>query len=120
MNKCPKCGYDYFDGCDASCDYKHPMQEWVDVKENLPDPAEYVLLYDKSLDLVYEGKLRWDGFYYSDRAGFSKDLGEDCEITHWMPLPKPPGAVFKVVAEMKITKELSDKGYQPPKILGSM
>ncbi len=84
MSLCPKCGYEYPDGCDASCDYKHPMVEWISVKDKLPNPNDYVLLYDCHLDLVFEGN------YYSDRCGYSKDIEYDCGITHWMPLPDKP------------------------------
>lgn len=64
--------------------------EWISVKDGLPNQDEYVLLYDKYLNLTYEGKLLPSDFYYSDRGGYSKYIGEDCEITHWMPLPEPP------------------------------
>lgn len=36
MSLCPKCGYEYPDGCDATCDYKHPMVEWISIKDRLP------------------------------------------------------------------------------------
>jgi len=64
--------------------------EWISVKDRLPEPNDYVLLYDSSLNLVYEGKLLASDFYYSERAGYSADIGDDCEVTHWMPLPEPP------------------------------
>lgn len=66
--------------------------EWISVKDRLPENNEYILLYDSSLGLVYEGKLLPGDFYYSQRAGYSKDIGDGCEITHWLPLPKPPGS----------------------------
>lgn len=66
------------------------MNHWICVKDKLPNQNEYVLLYDDILNLVYEGKLLPSDFYYSDRTGYSKDIGETCEITHWMPLPEPP------------------------------
>jgi hypothetical protein len=69
---------------------KGSIEGWIDVRCMLPEQNEYVLLYDSSLELVYEGKLLPSDFYYSDRSGYSKDIGDGCEITHWMPLPKPP------------------------------
>lgn len=66
------------------------MTEWISVKDRLPNPDEYALLYDSHLNLVFEGKLLPSDFYYSDRCGYSKDVGDDCEITHWMPLPEAP------------------------------
>lgn len=64
--------------------------KWINAKYKLPEKDEYVLIYYSNLDLACEGKLRRGGFYYSDRAGYSKDVGDGCEITHWMPFPKPP------------------------------
>jgi len=66
--------------------------EWISVNEALPEKDEYVILFDKSLSLVHEGKLSCSDYYYSDRVGYSKKATEDdgCEITHWMPLPAPP------------------------------
>lgn len=64
--------------------------EWINAKDRLPEIDKYVLLYDHKLGLVYEGKLLSHSFYCSGRYGYSKDLGEKCNITHWMPLPKPP------------------------------
>jgi hypothetical protein len=36
MTKCPGCGYDYPDGCDVTCEYKHPMTEWISVNDKSP------------------------------------------------------------------------------------
>lgn len=66
-----------------------PNMKWIDVKVKIPNKDEYVLLYDSHLNLVYEGKLLPSDFFYSHRSGYSKDI-DDCEITHWMPLPEKP------------------------------
>lgn len=67
--------------------------EWINVKERLPNEKEYVLLYDRQVDLVFEGKLLPSNFFYSDRSGYTKDLDDNCDITHWMPLPEKPNGM---------------------------
>lgn len=62
------------------------MSEWISVKDRLPMLNEYVLVYAKrgvqggmQIDIEYLcGDMRWSG-----DSVFS-------EITHWIPLPKPP------------------------------
>jgi hypothetical protein len=69
------------------------MSEWISVKDRLPEENENVILYDgKEVfcgDLFFGklGKICWgiqacDGICYGH---YNKD-----EVTHWMPLPKPP------------------------------
>jgi len=66
--------------------------KWISVKDRLPDSDnQYVLLYSRPLNLIYEGTLKGGSFFYGDKMGFSKDIDdEDCDVTHWMPLPDPP------------------------------
>lgn len=58
-------------------------QQWISVKERLPESWVHVLIYQFPTTWVsgycHERK-RW-GYYES---------GEPCHPTHWMPLPKPP------------------------------
>lgn len=61
--------------------------EWISVKDKKPPYCEYVLVTDGKI--VYEAKVRGADFLESDRFGFGEDDYDD-EITHWMPLPKPP------------------------------
>jgi hypothetical protein len=78
--------------------------EWISVKERLPDYEEWVYVYGE-LDIGYHKNMRgfaqlknnvweiyWDG-YMADSVfygmGFGCDL-KDRYVTHWMPLPEPP------------------------------
>ena len=61
--------------------------EWISVKERLPEPLVYVLVYIPC-DTPYtirEGFLTptgmWNASHYDRGHG---------EITHWMPFPVPP------------------------------
>lgn len=61
------------------------VQEWIPVKDRLPENVKEGLLI----------ALRWGevdiGWCEDDRWGSQfVDEYEDGEVTHWMPLPKPP------------------------------
>ena len=62
------------------------MNDWISVKEQMPKTFHTVLLTD-GIDVgagEYRGTTNL-GFPY-----WSGSLGECVNITHWMPLPKPP------------------------------
>jgi hypothetical protein len=62
--------------------------EWISVEERLPEPFVSVLVYmpeERPLPTVHEGFLAREGMWYANH--FDR---EPMEITHWMPLPKPP------------------------------
>lgn len=67
------------------------MAEWISVKDRLPNEEEIFLVYNgKSNDSYIEL-----GFWNLDKKRFeyydNEDYGlEMYDITHWMPLPKPP------------------------------
>ena len=59
------------------------MQEWISVKDRLPEDQEEVLVCTRSKNGVRnidKGYMAIDRFIHRGRA----------EVTHWMPLPKPP------------------------------
>ncbi len=75
------------------------MSEWISVEDRLPDAGSYVLAaipysfltgtkLEKNgftvITLIYD-KGEEGAFWFDDRAG-----EEQQDITHWMPLPKPP------------------------------
>lgn len=56
------------------------MQEWISVKDRLPDPFVDVLV-------SRNGKISID--YYEEDGSFAYDF-KGRRVTHWMPLPQPP------------------------------
>lgn len=89
------------------------MSEWISVKDRLPDrlePVNFVWVnnYPEPYYADIAGKpFVATGYYYSGKwwwysamcEDYLEEYGEseldavdDCiEITHWMPLPEPPG-----------------------------
>ena len=62
------------------------QNEWISVKDRLPQVKEDVLIYDSQHCNIYKA------WYISDiDVWFSNEyLPQFINITHWMPLPKPP------------------------------
>lgn len=65
------------------------MSEWISVKDKLPEEFEEVLTFGSGeyevlsfLDTKAIGKC-WE-----DKGGWWRPFDE---VTHWMPLPEPPG-----------------------------
>ena len=59
------------------------VQEWISVKDRLPEDQEEVLVLTKSKNGVRnvdKGYLAIDHFIHRGRS----------EVTHWMPMPNPP------------------------------
>ena len=64
------------------------VQEWVSVKDRLPEPFVPVLVQmpgEEPLPTVREGFIPNDGIWQS--AMFRREPGE---VTHWKPMPHPP------------------------------
>lgn len=70
-------------------------QQWISVKEQLPEEGEEVLIFGQYLNDIpkvlgvrcrYKGdqkwKYTWEG---QDEWVYSQD-----DVSHWMPLPEPP------------------------------
>ena len=61
------------------------VQEWISVKDRLPQPGERVLV---CIGAVFEAFIddagKWQRYY---SAPLNEVLGEP---TYWMPLPQPP------------------------------
>lgn len=83
--------------------------KWIDVKDKLPEIYDYVLVFcdskgtcePKPIALArLEDKINWAFLCeYEDGIGMGvymdlewQSLKED--ITHWMPLPKPPNGLY--------------------------
>ena len=52
------------------------VQEWISVKDRLPDVGKFVLIYSEINGVCMD---------YHDGATFGY-----YDVTHWMPLPNPP------------------------------
>jgi hypothetical protein len=75
------------------------MSEWISVKDRLPDFYEHekvlVRLYHWSgVDIYlafYDPERGWCdcGGYFDDREAIAYET-VGVNVTHWMPLPKPP------------------------------
>lgn len=65
------------------------MAEWISVKDRLPEEKTDVLVFDrinKTCTIGYYKKTFEDGYW---NAYYGKN-NLRYNITHWMPLPKPP------------------------------
>ena len=61
--------------------------KWISVKDRLPGIDSTVMVYDAGYEGVFPA--RYDEFgVFLLRDGAGED--EAYEVTHWMPLPKPP------------------------------
>jgi len=59
--------------------------EWISVKEKLPEDNERVLIFENRYNNQYTA------LYYKERNWFIvKDYMPAEDVSHWMPLPKPP------------------------------
>ena len=67
------------------------VQEWISVKDRLPEKGTEVLAFDHYgrplIAKLVENYYFSDGVSWYDRLGYY--LGMSI-ITHWMPLPEPP------------------------------
>lgn len=81
-------------------DDERTFKEWISVKDKLPKQGKNVLIYWKNsankrfIDVacIWKGKTyNYNGgwhFSYCDIDG--SNMLDDSQVTHWMPLPKPP------------------------------
>lgn len=67
---------------------EHRKQEWISVKEGLPERRTNVLCYyqyePESPNVICENT------YYGRKHGGGLWLSDGSKVTHWMPLPEPP------------------------------
>lgn len=63
------------------------MSEWISVKDRLPEDHVAVLVFDSVCRNIYKAWMSHDlGEWFSEEY-----LPDFLNITHWMPLPNPPG-----------------------------
>ena len=61
------------------------MNEWINVKDRLPEMFKYVICFCPEKD--YGSKIVVD--YAETDGGFAERIRYG-KTTHWMPLPEPP------------------------------
>lgn len=74
--------------------------KWISVKDRIPYKGDLVLVFfedgvilmgswdDTNIQTFEKGKLGWWCYYLEGRLRPHED--NRYQITHWMPLPKPP------------------------------
>jgi hypothetical protein len=65
------------------------VQEWISVKDRLPENEKCVLVYSQDGG-VAEGKYN---ARFNEWVQFRWNVTELKNVTHWMPLPEPPKEV---------------------------
>lgn len=58
---------------------------WISTKDRLPEVRKDVIIHHKECG-VFEAFFTDDGYWETDSGWWSRQK----EVTHWMPLPKPP------------------------------
>ena len=66
------------------------VQEWISVKEKLPNDREWVLVWHTGYSTPKKAKHKDDCDPYLPIFILDGDKGLGGEVTHWIPLPQPP------------------------------
>lgn len=69
---------------DLMIDHGVTVQEWISVKDRLPERFVYVLVMTDFGEAAV-ARIKGNGYWY---IGWDND--QYAGITHWMPLPEPP------------------------------
>lgn len=64
------------------------MREWISVKERMPESNDRVLVHAVCSIFVV---AVWDNEERVWRATWNRGVIEPEYVTHWQPLPEPPG-----------------------------
>lgn len=74
-----------------------PMQEWISVKDRVPEIDKDVLVFDSNTKQC-SVRYRLNEFYPDCDEENNKyawnDQGIINSVTHWMPLPEPPKEII--------------------------
>jgi hypothetical protein len=91
--RCPEQGPEFIVWCMCKDDfltgYQAAAPQWISVKERLPEMNEWVLVDGPIIvRLIEPPSSNWKGAYAweTDHESFY----DFKDVTHWMPLPKPP------------------------------
>lgn len=67
-------------------------QQWISVKDRLPDKCGDVIVFNSS-GFTHVAYFNFDNFLYKPNKGMGSVIAEGHRsVTHWMPLPAPPGS----------------------------
>ena len=66
------------------------VQEWIPVNDKLPNDREWVLVWHTGYATPKKAKYKDDFAPFLPVFLIDGDNGNKGEVTHWMPLPKPP------------------------------
>lgn len=86
---------DSFEGSHAKdCEFFKPEQEWISVKDRLPEPGERVIATNGAIVLEMHRRLFNQEMCWARYGIKLEDFYEP--VTHWMPLPQPPNCGAKM------------------------
>lgn len=97
---CPECMKDFERWRKGASGVESGPAGWISVKDRLPEEDVPVLAcYIGAADSIKEGEYCTDGianyhngaWYWWEAYGEDNDEPVKVKITHWMPLPEPPG-----------------------------
>jgi hypothetical protein len=66
------------------------MSEWISVDEKLPQHGDRVLIFSNYIQIKHYEKLGGEFIFYDGDTDFYCPVGQERNVTHWMPLPKEP------------------------------
>ena len=64
------------------------VQEWISVKDRLPENNQWALCFMKDKSFGTFRVLQWN--YIDWQWNDGNERWEEKDVTHWMPLPLPP------------------------------
>ena len=64
------------------------VQEWISVNDRLPENNQWALCFMKDKSFGTFRVLQWN--YVDWRWNDGNEWFDEKDVTHWMPLPRPP------------------------------
>ena len=64
------------------------VQEWISVKDRLPENDQWVLCFMKDKSFGTFRVFQWN--YIDWQWNDGNEWFDEKDVTHWMPLPEPP------------------------------
>ena len=89
---CIKCGIEIWEKESVNNEHTETDDDWISVKDRLPDECEEVLIYcPEFLEKIRKALYTEGDFYIEKEDLIVEPAPSGC--THWMPLPKPPKVI---------------------------